>query len=548
MTETTDRHAHRHRVTRVPRHMLVVVGVGLFGVLMRMSGWTWGLPERFHPDEFVIVDGALDLAHRGSFEPSYYFRPDHVEIQLNYIAYTLYSHLFMHMPVEAAYDSHPGRFLLISRAITTVFGIAMIVLAYLIGRRFNTGVATIAVVLFSLFPLFVENSMYATPDVPLTAMLMGVVLACMRYLRSPRYPSLLWASACISVSIAIKFPGAIATIMIAVVVIFAGVRDHAPWRIVRHGCVSIIAVIGFLFAISPVLFTNVREVRRSIREESRSTHPGSDGLSPLGNLHFYADQFLSVGGVAITVLFVVGAIVAVRRRMTETIPIQLGLIFWIALSMLPLHWDRWGLPMFITPLLLASIGINYGYMFLRRRGVLGRWLTPVSAVIAAVVLANMVVNSGPVVARYVAGDSRFEYRSELARQGATPQNTAYEGYSPFLPGTNKEVFKDFAIREGRLVPTNPRHEFVLLSGCSNGRYRVDPRYAEQQEFFRRVGEQFDLIDSVGTVALWQRTAIEPLNIIRSRRTLVDYASGGVGGCALDLYRIPPDARGSAERE
>jgi len=42
----------------------------------------------------VIVEGAIDMVKRHSFEPSFYYRPDHVEIQLSYLAYMAYAHLF----------------------------------------------------------------------------------------------------------------------------------------------------------------------------------------------------------------------------------------------------------------------------------------------------------------------------------------------------------------------------------------------------------------------------------------------------------------------
>ena len=157
--------------------VIVLVSAGVIGVALRILGLGWGLPAELHSDEWVITTGALDLAQRNSFEPSLYFRPDHVEIQLSYIAYQLFSHLVLHTSVEAAYAANPGHFLLISRLITALFGTAMVVLAYFIGRRFNRTIAIIAVVLFSIFPPLVQHSHFATPDVPVTAALMAVILA-----------------------------------------------------------------------------------------------------------------------------------------------------------------------------------------------------------------------------------------------------------------------------------------------------------------------------------------------------------------------------------
>ena len=42
----------------------------------------------------MIVEGAIDMVKRHSFEPSFYYRPDHVEIQLSYLAYMAYAQSF----------------------------------------------------------------------------------------------------------------------------------------------------------------------------------------------------------------------------------------------------------------------------------------------------------------------------------------------------------------------------------------------------------------------------------------------------------------------
>ena len=60
----------------------------------------------------------------------------------------------------------------------------------------------------------------------------------------------------VSVATAIKYPGALGAIMIAVTVIVSGVQARAWGRILWHGAAAIAAVVGFLFVISPVLFTN----------------------------------------------------------------------------------------------------------------------------------------------------------------------------------------------------------------------------------------------------------------------------------------------------
>src|ERR1035437_7126857 len=259
---------------------LIILG----GAVARLVGGSWGLPLELHPDEWVIVDGAIDMAKRHSFEPPYYFRPDHVEMQLSNLAYLVYSHLFHGSSPEALDASDHAPFILISRTITACFGVAMIGVAYLIGTRFTRAIGILAAFLVAFYPPFVDNSHFASPDVPLSFAFMIVILACMRYLTSPSWGNLLLASLGVSVAIAIKYPGALGALMIAITVIrlqalactpppitvtalmsaipviVAGVQARAWSRILVHGAAAMAAVVGFLFAISPVLFTNASAV------------------------------------------------------------------------------------------------------------------------------------------------------------------------------------------------------------------------------------------------------------------------------------------------
>ena len=123
---------------KLPRVPVIVAGIVLVGAVLRIVGVTWGLPQQLNPDEWVIVSGALDLSARNSFEPSIFLRPDHLEIQLSYLAYTAYALIFTGTGVEAAYAADPGTFLLISRVITALFGTATVLLAFFIGRRFSS--------------------------------------------------------------------------------------------------------------------------------------------------------------------------------------------------------------------------------------------------------------------------------------------------------------------------------------------------------------------------------------------------------------------------
>lgn len=511
----------------------VVLAAVLAGTVLRLVGLAWGLPLGLHPDEGVIVTGALDLARRNSFEPAYFMRPDHLEIQLSYLAYQAWSHLVAHQGVDAAYAEDPGAFLLISRSITAVFGIAMIVLAYLIGRRFDRRIGAIAAVLFALLPIFVRDSHYATPDIPLACTSMVVVLALMHYLARPHLVPLLVASVAISAGIAIKYPAAIATLMVAVVVVLAALRERRPLRILQHGAVSALTVVVALFVISPVLFTNLAEVRSELAGQAGADHPGADGFGWGANLLFYARTFLTGSGVLVCLAAVAGVVAACRLRMLQAVPVALGLVYWAALSVLELHWDRWGIPMFTAPLLFASIGAFHLYRWVGAR----RWRAPVAWVVGALVVMNLLAGSVLRDSFFHAQDSRAAALEYTRSTGITTRNAAYEGYTPLLPGAVRAVFGDFTTVDGHLRPRDPQVRYLVLSSCMSDRYDDLPRFADERAFYAAVRRDFTLLESWEGVGTGGSTGLEPLDIPRAASKAYDYWSGALASCHIRIYAV-----------
>lgn len=521
----------------IARTPVIVALIVAGGAILRMVGLTWGLPQQLNPDEWVIVQGALDLAARNSFEPSIFLRPDHLEIQLSFLAYTAYSWVFTGGPVEVAYAADPGMFLLISRLITSLFGTGMIVLAFLIGRRFDRSVGIIAAVLFAIYPPFVFHSHLATPDVPLTTVLMGLVLACMYYLAKPGYVSLLIASATVSLAIAIKYPGAIAASFIALVVVIMAVRERKPWRIASHGLVAIAGVVGFLFAISPVLFTNVSGVVAAIQRESRTNHPGADGLGFGGNLAFYATEFVLSAGIIVTVAAIAGVVFSIRDRSLQAVPLALGAFMWVALSVLPLHWERWGVPMVTSPLLFAAIGAWLLPKWVAQRGWLERSRRPLAIGLASLAGVSLLLGSIAVTARYLAPDTRVSGAETLAQAGVTGDNTIFEGYSPFVPSGPLYVFDEFTIEGDELVAIDDDKQYLLLSSCVNGRFEQGAANQSERDFYEMALAQFEPVLEIPAVAPAARSPFEPLAIVGASVEIAQLASGASAGCTIEVLRL-----------
>lgn len=532
------------RMLRLNWVAIALTVIILGGAIARFLGGNWGLPLEFHPDEWVIVDGAIDMAKRHSFEPPFYFRPDHVEMKLSYLAYVTYAALFHGSSAESAYASNSAPFILISRTITACFGVAMIVVAYLIGKRFTRAIGVLAAFLVAFFPMYVDESHFATPDVPLSLTLMIVILGCMRYLDSPTWGNLLLASLGVSVSIAIKYPGALGAIIIAITVVTGAVRARAWSRILVHGAAALAAVGGFLFAISPVLFTNIHVVVSAMTAEAGGSALGADGLGWSGNMGFYAETFATTVGIILLVCFALGVLWSVRMRLVQSLPLWLGAVYWVIVSALPLHWPRWGLPMYLTPLLIAPIGAYYSFRYLLDRGA-AHWLRWGAVGLGAVMTANLIVGSVAATANYRSPDTRTVATKYFAVRGVDKTNTIFEGYTPLSPGAPGLIFNAFKVINGRLMIRSKDHvrsriRYVVLSSFIYGRYKADPKYAARQKFYAMLNEQFPLLTTFDPATRGKAIVLEITNIWNALDFVGQVARGGLGGPTIKLYEIPTD--------
>ena len=533
------------RTLHLDRVSIGLTTIILGGALARFLGGSWGLPLGLNPDEHVIVSGAMDMARRHSFEPAVYFRPDHVEIQISNLAYLAYAGLFHGSSPLSLYAANPAPFILISRTITACFGVAMIVLAYLIGKRFTRPVGVMAAFLVAFFPMYVDQSHLASPDVPLTLTLMIVILGCMRYLDSPSWGNLLLACFGVSASIAIKYPGALGSIMIAITVITGAVRARAWSRILVHGSGALAAVIGFLFAISPVLFTNIHVVISAMTGESGgNTSSVADDRGRAGNLGFYAQTFASTSGIILLVCFVLGVLWCVRLRMVQSLPLWLGAIYWVLLSTVPIAWARWGLPMFLTPLLVAPIGAYYSFRYLRERD-RARWWRWGATGLGVIASVNLVAGSVAVTAGYLAPDTRTVATTYFDAHRVTRANTIFEGYTPLFPGGQRTIFDQFTVVDGRLTPAheyrgNTRNTYVALSSDMYGRYANDPKYATEQKFYALVRGQFPLLKTFQPATRGNPTTLEGTSIWDALNYSRQVVLGGLSGPTIEVYEIPTE--------
>ena len=255
---------------------------------------------------------------------------------------------------------------------------------------------------------------------------------------------------------------------------------------------------------------------------------------------YYGTTFLQFSGLVLVALAVVGLVVVVRHRYLEALPWFTGVAVWVSLSTLPLTWARWGLPMWLTPLLLASVGLA---VLLEN---LGTWRTRwIPVVASAVVALQLSAGAGASTLGLSAPDTRQAALAYTDAKGIVADQSVYEGYSPFLPGAPL-LFFDQVTRSGdgyefTTASGRPASYVVISSGMYN-RVLADPSYAEEHDIYQWIFDHLEEVASFVPAESPRPSYFEPVSIFRNLEFAAAAASGAMSGPTIRIFEIP-DADG-----
>ncbi len=454
-------------------YLILIIGVGL---LLRIWGSDWGFPLILHPDEPIIVEQSYELIKRNSYEPlRNYGTPDQLSIYLNRFIFEIISPIrFSGRPVIETFETNRFFYYQTARVVTGVIGVVSVYLAYLIGLEFSLSAGLIAALLFSLFPQLVIHSHYATPDVPITTLTLLTIYLSMIYLRSKNKKYIKYMSIVAAASVAEKYPGFLNLCMFGLVILIVNFKT---WNKLIIDWLKLSALFLLsLLVIAPFLIIRIDRVVAGIKFESGSSHLGIELLGIRGNLEFYIKTLYDNSGVILITFIILGLIHILRNRHLKFIPLFLGMIYWISLSILPLHWERWGLPMFVSPLLIAAIGLD---------SLLNKSIKYQKVLLIAAFLFSctaLTFYDWLSVAKLLAPDTRVIALDYLSSKNITSKNSIYEGYTPFSPGVTGNT--KYNINE--LNDKNKKY-FILSSSLYN-RYLVDRKldYSKNIAFYNKV--------------------------------------------------------------
>ena len=523
--------------------------ITLGGLGLRLASCLWGYPMALHPDEFTIVDNAIDMLRRHSWLAFVYNRPDQFEIKCNAAIFAVASRILFGVPAYEAFETHYMAFYVIARGFTSIFGTAMIPLAALLAGRTvkeenRSLTQLITAFLFAFSPILVEHSAYATPDIVLTFFVLLFALLSQLYLESGK-AAWLWLSVVVTgIGISIKYPAAILCLLIAAMVICRCIRERTYGKIISYGFLSIVLLLATVFLIAPNLFTDFRSVYDTLVFEARPNHLGADGLGWFGNLRFYLNAMISDLEPLSLVGAAVGLIWVLRNHSSRTAALLIAPVYLVCISVLSLHWIQWGIPVYVFYDLLTAIGMAALLGWIRRVDLSGSTKKLASVVLLSfvgVLGLNLLLSAAGLTKNKLAEDTRSVSLRYCLEHGVNTANSLFEGYTPLSPnGAAGYRYYAFHMADGKAYVNEPyaTKQYFVTSGAYSGRFLdASEQYSDVAEIYRAIPESFEEIYRVEGAGSYSRKRFAYENIPNTLHFLGEHYP--CTGATIYFYDLNP---------
>ena len=331
--------------------------LALIGLVLRLWGISFGLPQEYHIDEHFYYPYAWDMG-QGQLQ-----LPDQSHGPSLYLGLLLIGQKSMQLAFfrelsnadfGALRDTNPWPYLLSARLVSALAGALTIPIVYLLGRRFrDRGLGLIAAALMTVLFFHVRDSHFGVPDTLTTLFAAATVWLALRAFQTRRARDLLLAGMAAGLSTGAKYTTVIVAIVVIVTALLIGVAWRQRFKLLAVSALGLLAgfVIGY-----PNLLLNPPIFIKDISFLFARVGAGFEGwrIVPDNSAVFYLDTLVWSTGLAALVLAGIGLVAAlVRRRGEDFISISFPLAYFIVMSSSQGHFGRYMLP--ILPVLVVFV-------------------------------------------------------------------------------------------------------------------------------------------------------------------------------------------------
>jgi len=365
--------------------LLIILGSAVF----RVWGLDFGLPQRFHPDEPVVVTRAQYGVATNDWNPRAFHWPS-LQIYILGLEYeiwygiqtvmgSLQSEEYEEIPASDRFIAYalraPGGFYYLGRLTTMLFGVGVVWLVFRLARRFlSTTGALAASALVALDPIMIRHSRYVTPDIPAEFFFLAALFFIDRLYvslqsaqrgtadeKSNPLPLLIWASVIIGLGTGTKYPVGVLAAPLVLTVLVAPSTLSLGRRILHAvaGCV----IIGLAFLITtPYALIDFQKFWYDLKTISAHVQAGHIGMEATGGIWIASlRRFVTDSGWAWFAAGTIGIATLILGRFRRIWPVMMGLAFiLVGLAPLDVFSDRYLVP--LIPFWAIGIGTLLGFL------------------------------------------------------------------------------------------------------------------------------------------------------------------------------------------
>lgn len=482
----------------------------LIALIIRLKCCFWGFPIHTHPDEFATVDYTIEMLERHSWEAQIYNRPDHFEIKLDAVVFTIASWLVYKQPAYEAFKDHEMTFYLLARGMTSLFGVGIIpLLSYICWHLFShlkclykRLIQVMSVILACFSYTLVQHSAYATPDVILTFIILLFSYFMLRYIENGRNVDSFGGLIAIGIGITIKYPAVILCIPFAIIVIYRKICIEKKARdIFKCVIYSIIAVLGTIFVVSPNLITNFEAVIDVFYFESGASFLGVDKLSIWGNLKFYLDFVFSEFGYVSEVPLLIGLFFIIKEHKCKYLVFLSGPIFLVCMSVFSVHWTRWMIPLIPFYVIIMSYGLIKTFEILRECAYLNcKWLRNLFYFVifgfGGLLCINVFITSSALL-KFSSIPDAISYADDFCNENKITQNNSiYDGMTSLAHTGSYRNINEFTFINDKIVPISNKGNteyYVMCDLWKNLYFNDKERYTDEYKKYEAIDDNYNLI-------------------------------------------------------
>jgi len=514
--------------------LLFVIFVASF--VIRRIGLKFGFPLLTYHDEVYIIPPVYNMTLNRTLNSETFYRPDQILFFLNFVYLNFVSYIHFGKSLASTFFDNQQLFYFHGRFLICIFGSLVPIVAYKIGKEFKLDFSIPAALIFAFFPSYVIHSHYISPDVLITLFTLIIIFFTIKFLKTEKRNYLYLATFFTAVNTAEKYPGLISTsiIFMGVLLYFSkhvwkSEGNHDYKEFITLGIKLAGTFLLSLYLVAPNLFIHFGKVIDAISIETRTTHLGADNLGWLGNMLFYAKSYFSFINLIGIFLILFGIFFVIKSKEVKLLLIFYGIVYWIIISMLALHWERWALPMYITPNFLVAIGITYLIQLSKSKQIL-KYL---SIGLIILFISHQFIHSLSSSIKLSFRDTRLVALEFCEDNNITSENSLFEGYTPFNPQFANTVF-DYDYK------TNDEIKHIIISSQMYQRYFAEPdRYYQEINFYDNLRENNELVYEISP------TQVNSKNIVQAIDNVIYYMKVKFGiptetrlnGPTIQIYKL-----------